>query len=83
MIRAIKGTWDLLPPDTAVWNRVETIARAVFQAYNYHEIRTPILEETQRGTVTAPLVGQGHTPRTFGLDRVTAKPLASQFHIVF
>jgi histidyl-tRNA synthetase len=47
MIRAIKGTRDLLPPDTAVWNRVEKIARAVFEAYNYHEIRTPILEETQ------------------------------------
>ena len=47
MIRAVKGTRDLLPPDTAVWNRVERIAREVFAAYNYHEIRTPILEETQ------------------------------------
>jgi len=47
MIRAIKGTRDLLPPDTATWNRVERIAREVFRAYNYHEIRTPILEETQ------------------------------------
>src|SRR3954463_4026618 len=47
MIRAVKGTRDLLPPDTAVWNRVEQIAREVFRSYNYHEIRTPILEETQ------------------------------------
>jgi histidyl-tRNA synthetase len=47
MIRAIKGTRDLLPPDTAVWNRVERIAHEVFQVYNYQEIRTPILEETQ------------------------------------
>jgi histidyl-tRNA synthetase len=30
-----------------VWNRVETVARSVFRAYNYHEIRTPIFEETQ------------------------------------
>jgi histidyl-tRNA synthetase len=30
-----------------VWNRVEAVARAVFRAYNYHEIRTPIFEETQ------------------------------------
>jgi histidyl-tRNA synthetase len=29
-----------------VWNRVEEAARTVFRAYNYHEIRTPILEET-------------------------------------
>ncbi len=47
MIRAVKGTRDLLPPETAVWNRVERIAREVFYAYNYLEIRTPILEETQ------------------------------------
>src|SRR4051812_19349364 len=47
MIRAVKGTRDLLPPDTAVWNRVEAIAREVFHAYNYQEIRTPILEEEQ------------------------------------
>jgi len=37
----------LLPPSTEVWNRVESVARAVFRAYNYHEIRTPVLEETQ------------------------------------
>ena len=47
MIRAVKGTRDLLPPDTAVWNRVDAIARDIFRAYNYQEIRTPILEETQ------------------------------------
>ena len=47
MIRAVKGTRDLLPPNTAVWNAVEGIARQVFRTYNYHEIRTPILEETQ------------------------------------
>ena len=47
MIKAVKGTRDLLPPSTDVWNRVESVARAIFRAYNYHEIRTPILEETQ------------------------------------
>ena len=38
---------DLLPPSTGLWNRVEEEARRIFRAYNYHEIRTPILEETQ------------------------------------
>ncbi|MBZ5578359.1 MAG: histidine--tRNA ligase [Acidobacteriia bacterium] len=47
MIKAVKGTRDLLPPATEVWNRVEATARAVFRAYHYQEIRTPILEETQ------------------------------------
>src|SRR5919197_2253556 len=47
LIKAVKGTRDLLPPATEVWNRVETAARADFRAYIYHEIRTPIFEETQ------------------------------------
>ena len=47
MIRAVKGTRDLLPPSTELWNRVEAETRRIFGAYNYHEIRTPILEETQ------------------------------------
>src|SRR5947199_3645234 len=46
MIKAVKGTRDILPPSSAVWNYVETAAREVFRRYNYHEIRTPILEET-------------------------------------
>src|SRR5947199_6829315 len=47
LLKAVKGTRDLLPPSTEVWNRVESVARRVFEAYNYHEIRTPILEDTQ------------------------------------
>ncbi len=47
LIKAVKGTRDLLPPSTEVWNHVDAVARAVFRTYNYHEIRTPILEETQ------------------------------------
>src|SRR2546430_11251110 len=46
MIKAARGTRDLLPPEAAVWNFVETIARDVFRAYNFQEIRTPIFEET-------------------------------------
>jgi histidyl-tRNA synthetase len=46
LIRAVKGTRDILPPSSAVWNHVEAVARRVFRAYNYHEIRTPIFEET-------------------------------------
>ena len=46
MIRAVKGTRDILPPSSSIWNKVEEAARRVFAAYNYHEIRTPLLEET-------------------------------------
>ena len=47
MIKAVRGTRDLLPPETALWNFVEAAARDVFRVYNFHEIRTPIFEETQ------------------------------------
>jgi len=45
-IRAIRGTRDILPPSSTVWNQVETVAREVFRRYNYQEIRTPVFEET-------------------------------------
>jgi histidyl-tRNA synthetase len=47
MIKAVRGTRDLLPPETAVWNFVEETARDVFRAYNFQEIRTPIFESTE------------------------------------
>jgi histidyl-tRNA synthetase len=47
MIKAIRGTRDLLPPDTALWNFVEKTVREVFAAYNFHEIRTPVFEATE------------------------------------
>jgi histidyl-tRNA synthetase len=47
MIKAVRGTRDLLPPDTARWNFVEAAAREVFRAYNFQEIRTPIFEATE------------------------------------
>ena len=46
MIKAVRGTRDLLPPDTALWNFVEAKVREVFRTYNFQEIRTPIFEET-------------------------------------
>jgi histidyl-tRNA synthetase len=47
MIKAPRGTRDLLPPDTALWNFVEAAVRDVFRIYNFHEIRTPIFESTE------------------------------------
>src|ERR1700676_554450 len=45
--RAIKGTRDILPPDSALWNQVEQTACEVFETYGFRDIRTPIFEETQ------------------------------------
>ena len=47
MIKAVRGTRDLLPPETGVWNFVEAKVREVFRAYNFQEIRTPVFESTE------------------------------------
>src|SRR6266849_10072650 len=45
--QAIKGTRDLLPPETELWNRVEQTAHEVFATFGYGEIRLPIFEPTE------------------------------------
>src|SRR5580765_5155913 len=47
LIKAVRGTRDLLPPETGTWNFVEAAVRDVFRVYNFQEIRTPILEDLQ------------------------------------
>ncbi|MGD0306034.1 MAG: histidine--tRNA ligase [Candidatus Acidiferrales bacterium] len=44
--RAIKGTRDITPPDSALWNWFERTARDTFESFNFREIRLPIFEET-------------------------------------
>jgi histidyl-tRNA synthetase len=45
--QAIRGTRDILPPETALWNRVEQTAHDVFATYGFGEIRLPIFESTE------------------------------------
>ncbi len=45
--RAIRGTRDILPPDSALWNWFEQRALEVLETYNFREIRLPIFEETE------------------------------------
>src|SRR5260370_6164680 len=47
ILKAVRGTRDLLPPETELWNRVEATARAVFARYGFGEIRTPVFEATE------------------------------------
>ena len=46
-LKAVRGTRDLLPPETALWNRIEQTARDVFARYGFGEIRTPMFEATE------------------------------------
>ena len=45
--QAIRGTRDLLPNETALWNRVEQTAHAVFNVFGFGEIRLPIFEPNE------------------------------------
>jgi histidyl-tRNA synthetase len=45
--QAIKGVRDILPPESAPWNRVEQAAREVFGTFGFAEIRLPIFEPVE------------------------------------
>lgn len=45
-IQPVRGMNDVLPADAAAWQRLEQIARELFAAYAYQEIRVPIVEHT-------------------------------------
>ena len=45
-IQAVKGMNDLLPPDSARWEWLESIVREQMRRYGYRNVRTPIVEPT-------------------------------------
>ncbi|MEW6459346.1 MAG: histidine--tRNA ligase [Bacillota bacterium] len=47
LISRPRGTSDLLPGDTARWQRVEAVIRDLCRVYGYGEIRTPLFESTE------------------------------------
>jgi histidyl-tRNA synthetase len=47
MIRKVKGTRDILPPESRLWVEVEAVANRIFGAFGYDEIRLPLLEPTE------------------------------------
>jgi histidyl-tRNA synthetase len=47
MIKAVKGTHDILPDEIGAWHRIERAAHDLFRRYGYREIRTPVFEETE------------------------------------
>lgn len=44
---AIKGFKDILPTEIEPWQRLEAIARRVFDVFGYREIKLPIMERTE------------------------------------
>ncbi len=46
-IQAVRGMNDLLPEEVIVWQHVERVVRQSFAAYDYREIRLPLIERTE------------------------------------
>ena len=47
LFRSPRGTKDILPPETRLWQEVEAKARQVFDVFGFEEVRTPIIEESK------------------------------------
>jgi histidyl-tRNA synthetase len=45
--QAIRGMNDILPAESAHWQLLESITREVLSAYDYQEIRLPLIEKTE------------------------------------
>lgn len=46
-LKAPRGTYDILPPDSAKWQHVEKVIKSTVDLFGYKEIRTPIFEHTE------------------------------------
>lgn len=46
-MQTIRGTKDILPEEATAWQNLYLKALQLFTLYNYHELRTPIIESTE------------------------------------
>jgi histidyl-tRNA synthetase len=52
LIQIPRGTYDVLPEESGIWQKIEETARKICTLFHYKEIRTPLFESTdlfQRG----------------------------------
>ncbi|MFA6438293.1 MAG: histidine--tRNA ligase [Bacteriovoracaceae bacterium] len=77
--RSIKGTKDILPSETPLWQFVEQTIREVFRQFNYKEIRTPVFETTSLfarsiGELTDIVGKEMYTFQDRSGDSITLRP---------
>ncbi len=73
---------DVLPADIAPWQHLETVARSVFEAYGYQEVRVPLVEHTELfsrsiGEYTDIVEKEMYTFKDLGGDSLTLRPEAT------
>jgi histidyl-tRNA synthetase len=70
------------PAEIGVWQHVERIARSVFEAYGYEELRVPVVEHTELfkrsiGEFTDIVEKEMYTFQDLGGDSLTLRPEAT------
>ncbi|WP_133406007.1 histidine--tRNA ligase [Parashewanella tropica] len=78
-IQAIRGMNDILPTQTPLWQKLESILRASVASYGYTELRTPIVESTDLfkrsiGEVTDIVEKEMYTFADNNGDSLTLRP---------
>ena len=81
-IQPVRGMNDVLPAEIGVWQHLERVARAVFEAYGYEEMRVPIVEHTELfqrsiGEYTDIVEKEMYTFQDIGGDSLTLRPEAT------
>nr|WP_111496406.1 histidine--tRNA ligase [Marinobacter bohaiensis] len=78
-IKAIRGMNDILPDQSPVWQYLESTVAQVLRNYGYHEIRMPIVEQTDLfkrsiGEVTDIVEKEMYTFEDRNGDSLTLRP---------
>jgi histidyl-tRNA synthetase len=81
-IQPVRGMNDVLPPEIGLWQHVERIARGIFEAYGYAEVRVPLIEHTELfkrsiGEFTDIVEKEMYTFEDLGGDSLTLRPEAT------
>jgi histidyl-tRNA synthetase len=81
-IQPVRGMNDVLPGEIAAWQHLERVARSLFAAYGYEELRVPVLEHTELfkrsiGEFTDIVEKEMYTFQDLGGESLTLRPEAT------
>jgi len=81
-IQPVRGMNDVLPGEIAAWQHLERVARGIFEAYGYEEVRVPVIEHTELfkrsiGEFTDIVEKEMYTFEDLGGDSLTLRPEAT------
>jgi histidyl-tRNA synthetase len=76
---ALKGVNDIFPPDICIWQKIEGVAKDIFSACGFQELRAPIIESTDVfvrsiGETTDIVEKEMYTFTDKGGRRITLRP---------